>query len=179
MTLREAAELWVNRDMTRIPLSVVEKLCIISDYNDITEITPAVKYSKVWSNEHQEIGEVVEIVENDEGDLIATVEFKSGERHEVQLEDLSVENEEGLPMWGTMWAFEDNCDSEWLDDEENLRKMAECGFRIYESEDYGYIFGINGAGYSFYDEHWIPLYKARGLRWHDEKEKEGFNYGKI
>ena len=169
MTLREAAELWVSRDMTRIPLSVVEKLCTISDYSDITEITPAVKHSRVWSNEHQGIGEIVKMVENDDGDLIATVEFENGDRHEVQLEDLSVENEEGLPMWGTMQAFEDNCDSEWLDDEENLRKMAECGFRIFESEDYGYIFGIDGAGYSFYDEYWIPLYRARGLRWHDEE----------
>lgn len=47
--------------------------------------------------------------------------------------------------------------------------MADCGFRIYEQEDYGYIFGIDGAGYDFYDEHWCPLYKARGLRWHDEE----------
>lgn len=47
--------------------------------------------------------------------------------------------------------------------------MADCGFRIYESDDFGgYIFGIDGAGYDFYDAHWIPLYKARGLRWHKE-----------
>ena len=44
--------------------------------------------------------------------------------------------------------------------------MADCGFRIYEQEDYGYIFGIDGAGYDFYEAHWIPLYKARGLKWH-------------
>ena len=36
----------------------------------------------------------------------------------------------------------------------------------YESEDYQYIFGINGAGYDFYEQHWIPLYDARGLHWH-------------
>ena len=41
--------------------------------------------------------------------------------------------------------------------------------RIYEQEDYGYIFGIDGAGYSFFDEHFEPLYRARGLRWHDEE----------
>lgn len=27
-----------------------------------------------------------------------------------------------------------------------------------------------GAGYSFYTEHWIPLYKARGLKWHDKED---------
>ena len=36
----------------------------------------------------------------------------------------------------------------------------------------GYFFGIDGAGYSFYEEHWIPLYKARGLQWHKENEEE-------
>lgn len=26
--------------------------------------------------------------------------------------------------------------------------------------------GVNGAGYSFYDSHWIPLYKALAYEWH-------------
>ena len=51
--------------------------------------------------------------------------------------------------------------------------MSECGFRIYKHEEWGCFFGIDGAGYNFYDAHWIPLYKARGLKWHDEAaEKE-------
>lgn len=168
MTLREAVELWVNRDMTAIPMTVVEKLLTISGYSDIEEVTPITKYSKVWSNEHQEVGEVSKITLNDVEDLIATVDFENGETHDVPIEDLSPKDEAKLPMWNTMWAFSDPCDADWLDDEDNQRKMAECGFRIYESEDYGYIFGIDGAGYSFYEEHWIPLYKARGLRWHKE-----------
>lgn len=75
-----------------------------------------------------------------------------------------------LPMWGTMWSFGDSADDSWLEEEDGLELMAECGFRIYEQEDFGYLFGIDGAGYSFMDEHWIPLYKARGLRWHREEE---------
>lgn len=81
----------------------------------------------------------------------------------------SVINNEYFPMWDTMWAFSSNCDNDWLEEEGNLEKMAECGFRIYESEDYGYIFGIDGAGYDFYQEHWYPLYMARGLKWHDKE----------
>ena len=55
--------------------------------------------------------------------------------------------------------------------------MADCGFRIYEQEDYGYIFGIDGAGYNFFDEH-FELYIRRvgcggmtkkGKRRHDEE----------
>ena len=75
-----------------------------------------------------------------------------------------------LPMWGTMWSFGDSADDYWLEEEDGLELMAECGFRIYEQEDFGYLFGIDGAGYSFMDEHWIPLYKARGLRWHEKEE---------
>lgn len=47
--------------------------------------------------------------------------------------------------------------------------MSEYGFRIFESGEFGYWFGIDGAGYDFYKSHWIPLYKKRGLKWHDER----------
>ena len=80
------------------------------------------------------------------------------------------EDADFLPMWGTMWSFGDSADDYWLEEEDGLELMAECGFRIYEQEDFGYLFGIDGAGYSFMDEHWIPLYKARGLQWHREEE---------
>ena len=73
---------------------------------------------------------------------------------------------DSLPMWRVMWSFGDPADKRWLKDENGLKLMAECGFRIYEQEDFGYLFGIDGAGYSFMDNHWIPLYKARGLHWH-------------
>ena len=80
------------------------------------------------------------------------------------------EDADYLPMWGTMWSFGNAADDYWLEEKDGLELMAECGFRIYEQEDFGYLFGIDGAGYSFLHEHWIPLYKARGLRWHREGE---------
>ena len=80
------------------------------------------------------------------------------------------EDADYLPMWGTMWSFGNAADDYWLEEKNGLELMAECGFRIYEQEDFGYLFGIDGAGYSFMEAHWIPLYKARGLRWHREEE---------
>ena len=80
------------------------------------------------------------------------------------------EDADYLPMWGTMWSFGDSADDYWLEEEDGLELMAKCGFRIYEQEDFGYLFGIDGAGYSFMEAHWIPLYKARGLHWHEEEE---------
>ncbi len=73
-----------------------------------------------------------------------------------------------------MWSFSDSCDNWWLEENGGIQAMSECGFRIYYSEEFGYFFGIDGAGYSFYEAHWIPLYQARGLHWDDENE-EGEN----
>lgn len=34
--------------------------------------------------------------------------------------------------------------------------------------------GIDGAGYDFYEAHWEPLYKARGLHWHSEEAEHDY-----
>jgi hypothetical protein len=47
--------------------------------------------------------------------------------------------------------------------------MADLGFRIYQTEDFGVVFGIDGAGYDFYEAHFEPLYKLRGLCWHKKE----------
>lgn len=95
---------------------------------------------------------------SDYNDFYEITPYTDQEREEIY---------EYFPMWGTMWSFGDIADEWWLDN--NLEVMKECGFRIYESEDYGYVFGIDGAGYDFYASHWLPLYNARGLRWHKEE----------
>ena len=87
-------------------------------------------------------------------------------------DDFDVERDDVLPMWGTMWSFGDNVDDWWLEKNGGLQAMSNCGFRIYESEEFGYFFGIDGAGYDFYESHWEPLYKARGLQWHDPMAEE-------
>lgn len=105
--------------------------------------------------------------------------FEEWEEVTVLPEDDEDRYDDWLPMWGTMWSFGDSCDDWWLEEEDGIRIMSECGFRIYNHEEYGYFFGIDGAGYDFYSEHWIPLYKKRGLQWHDPKtEKDGEQHGK-
>ena len=42
-TIKDACQLWVERDMNQVPMSVVEKLQMQSDYTDITEITPSLQ----------------------------------------------------------------------------------------------------------------------------------------
>ena len=162
-TKLDACREWV-RGFNAFPYNMIEKL-ISSDYGSWTEVTPITENDRVYVSEYNGYGEVIEIYENEDDEKIAKVELDSEEEVvEVSINDIEVERDDFLPMWGTMWQFDDSCDDWWI--ENNLDKMAECGFRIYESYEFGYFFGIDGAGYDFYESHWIPLYDVRGLKWH-------------
>lgn len=118
-----------------------------------------------------------------DSDMVAELmEYNPMDWHEVTIvpEDERDEWEDYhdsyLPMWGTMWQFHDSADIGWVDfrynddEETGLEALSRCGFRVYESEKYGYFFGIDGGGHDFYEAHWIPLYEARGLQWHESEE---------
>ena len=168
-TIKLAAQAWVN-EFNAVPHAVVQKLMNVSNHNDITEITPPAINDRVYVFEPSESGERYGYITGyDEEDDVYVIELD--DRTEVKLEqdEFEVQYDDGLPMWGTLWAFGDSCDKWWL--AENLQAVANCGFRIYESEDYEYLIGIDGAGYDFYESHWIPLYKVRGLQWHKEEEE--------
>lgn len=90
------------------------------------------------------------------------MQYESEDWEEITISD--TEFDEELPMWGTMWQFIYSFDTDWL--EEHIEEVSSCGFRIFKSKNFGYFFGIDGAGYDFYEAHWIPLYLARGLKWH-------------
>lgn len=92
--------------------------------------------------------------------------------YEVTQRDEDDEYYDMYPMWGWFWSFGDSADDYWLEECGGLKIMSDLGFRIYEHDEYGYFFGIDGAGYDFYDYRWIQLYKARGLQWHDKEEEE-------
>lgn len=162
--IKDAARGWQN-EFNTFPLGMIEKL-FNADMDDWREVTPVAGGCRVWSNEYQDEAEVIEIMENDDEERVAKICLDgNGDEVVVDIDDLSREDDSYFPMWGWMWSFNNSADDWWL--ENNLDVMADCGFRIYESEEFGYFFGIDGAGYDFYEAHWIPLYKARGLMWHE------------
>lgn len=166
-TIRDATEEWVN-GFDRVPYGVLEKL-LKADCEYLHEITPPAAGDTVYiygGNYSGEYGEIVRCSDDDDDVYIVR---REGKKRGVRIEtrDFEVQRDGYLPMWGTLWSFGDSADDYWLEECGGLQKMADCGFRIYENEDYGYVFGIDGAGYSFFEAHWMPLYKARGLRWHD------------
>jgi hypothetical protein len=47
----------------------------------------------------------------------------------------------------------------------------QAGFLVYEPKEFdGHILAIDGGGYDFYEAHWVPLYLALGLKWHEQDE---------
>lgn len=84
------------------------------------------------------------------------------------------------PMWSTVFVVGNDVDQRKIEellvedtDEESetfgVQMVGETGIMAQTIDD-ELILGINGAGYDFYDSHWIPLYNALGYEWHDEKE---------
>lgn len=179
LTIREAAQEWVNR-FNAIPQEIVTKL-LKQNCDELTEVTPPSRGDRVFifDDEHNgENGEIVGTRYDGEKDLyeISLDSREDGNNVILSEDEFDVERDDYLPIWGTLWSFGDSIDNAWLDNEylgNGLQAMADLGFRIYEQEDYEYIFGIDGAGYDFYEAYWIPLYKARGLKWHDESTEGG------
>ena len=100
-TILEASREWVGT-FNAFPLEMITKLFNI-DVDGWREITPISKGCRVWSNKNQEMGYIKEIKENEDREEIAVIELDNGEKVEELKEDLSREEDDYFPMWGTMW----------------------------------------------------------------------------
>lgn len=143
--LKDAVMKWVG-EFNSLPQSLIKKA--YHDFDGIDELTPDDYYCGDCCHEWMGGNEFP-----DECPNCGSVEVEERQR-------------EWLPMWGTMWSFDNSSDEAWA--RYNITLMAELGFRVYESDDLGVFFGIDGAGFDFYTERWIPLYLARGLKWHEK-----------
>jgi len=174
ITVRDATYRWVS-EFNAIQQGIIEKL-ISCDIDSWHEVTVPHTDSRVYIHcipEQKTCGEpyygteccgrVTDVVGKD----TYFVELDDGASVVVNLEDLEIDEYCNLPMWGTMWSFGNSCDDHWLEEDDGIKVMSECGFRIFEHDEYGYFFGIDGAGYDFFSEHFIPAYRKRGLQWHD------------
>lgn len=165
-TVRDAAQEWV-REMNAYPYDMIAKL-MANDPDEWHEVTKPTRCDRVYAFGIGE-GEITGVDKMDDK-TVYTIELDSGDLVALEDFEFEVEYDDILPMWGTLWSFGDSCDDWWLEEDNGIELMSRCGFRIYQSDDFGYFFGIDGAGYDFYESHWIPLYKARGLKWHDVEE---------
>ena len=165
MTVKEAAREWVN-GFSKFPQDMIGKLMAM-DADAWQELTMPKLCDRVCVTtlpencESEECsGEITNLIS--ECDLYQ-ITLDDGTIIEISAEDFEVERDDSLPMWGWLWQFGDSADDYWLSNMGGIKLMSRCGLRVYEHDEWGYFFGIDGAGYDFYDEHWCPLYKARGL----------------
>ena len=163
MNINEAAHEWV-KEFNAIPQNMIAFL-MQHDPDSWYKVTTISVGDNVYCIDSMCEGEVLSYDPETE---MYDIMLHNGKKISTVKDDLEANIYEPLPMWGTMWSFGDSCDDWWLSNGNGIDIMSACGFRIYEHDEWGYFFGIDGAGYDFYEAHWIPLYKARGLRWHDE-----------
>jgi hypothetical protein len=143
----DACRLWVQRDFSMIPTTLLEKAYERDYYDEIQILAPTFDDFK---KEYRE----------DNG-----CEQECDECCDECLEIYEQYNPK-IPMWGWVFSPDDPCDQKWI--RKHADKVAECGFIVYETDEIGVYLGVDGAGYDFYESHWLPLYRARGLKWHDE-----------
>lgn len=148
LTIKEATEKWVS-EFNAIPQAIIAKA--YPSLEEMEILTTEKECVNCGSTDYFSEGS-----EDGEGEDILTCS-SCGENE--------FNNSYGLPMWGTMWTFGSSLDEEWA--RNNLDALEECGIWVYESDELGVFFGINGAGYDFYEQHWMPLYEKRGLQWHE------------
>ena len=149
LKIREKCELWLGRDYSMLPSALIQRAYEGSCFEDIEIVAPTFEqFKKEYFAEN---------CSEDDYDC-----------EDCPHEDCYMgydDDNPKLPMWGWLFRPNNNMDEEWI--RKNTDKVGECGIIVYETEEIGIYLGINGAGYDFYESHWIPLYLARGLKWHE------------
>lgn len=170
-TIREATELWINRDFTEVPGAVFEELAkvdhLISHYNsDLFRLlnSPSIECAVCGSIYGGKMTLDALRQANELGASWACESYYDNDGHDWR----TGHPEYAFPCgWGTLFSPKDSTDRWWFDSEKNREAVANLGLFVFESDIYGYLLGIDAGGFDFYDAFWTPLYHLRGLRWHE------------
>ena len=140
-------ENWVNT-LNNIEYALIEA-SVKNNIDDWLELTKPV-VGEYDSN----TGCIVESVDTYNGTYMV-----EDDDEEYDLDNAYAECDSFLPMWGTLWTFDNSYEENWV--RYNLYEVSKMGFRIYEYQETGTLYiGIDGAGYDFYEAHWSKLYNA-------------------
>lgn len=126
LTIRDAAERWVH-EMNAIPQGMIEKLMNIGD-EDIHEVTEPAVGDRVYC--YQPLSEHCGVIEDIYEDGRYHIQLDNDSWTDAERDDFEVEYDDALPMWGTMWSFGDSADDWWLEEDDGIKLMSECGFRV-------------------------------------------------
>lgn len=148
--LKSVVEDWFNKSFNNIDLAVAEAMAEAGVYN----LSEHIDTSDADELE-EEITELQEQLDEDGDEECMSAEKR--EEIEEKISDLEQEVEgirDSYPMWGTLFELKDNWDR-------ITEEAKTCGFGVIKETDYFKpMLFVEGAGYSFYAQHWIPLYMA-------------------
>jgi hypothetical protein len=183
MNKKEAVEQFVSRSFNNIPLSLLER----AYGNELLEkvimpIEPKLEDFELESEDEPEFYEDEPQIEtfNSIGEYNQAVEqfnqakeeyddnMRKWQEYQDAYREYESKCEDYYPMWGTIFECEDN----WLGEEilNNIESVQNIGFIVMDDfDELNVCLGVAGAGYSFYDAHWTPLYDLLGLQWHDKE----------
>lgn len=165
--LRTATKEWLNQ-FDHVPASVIEKMAQADEYmscydSDSLRLIASPRIECNWCCATYEgqrtLNALRELEQEGQGEPCPFCETNRGDHWTM-----------GYPIhafpcgWGTLFAPRERLDREWI--LKHAQEVAQLGLFVFESEDYGCLLGIDGAGYNFYEAFWIPLYELRGLQWH-------------
>lgn len=150
-----------NSEFNSIPLDVVEKY-YDHELHDYIEQPSIFIMRKEWWNSvvAEKQKEIEEQYNLDYGMLYPDDRpYESFEHYleeEYYNEIMDYFYNEHYPMWGTVFEAKDSYVNDVV--KENIDSLYEIGIVvIYEKGNLNCMLFINGAGYDFYEAHWIPM----------------------
>jgi hypothetical protein len=153
--LRAKVESWVSSNFNYQSLGVYDKMAdeFLIEFIRQTELDAEdfIVEFDLW-DEYNEYLEENEIEDNEEdGQSQNKRDFAENHEHYEEFENNHLD--ENYPMWNTLFEFRNE------ESEETIKKCIESGFGVIEGmEDFNTTLFVSGAGYSFYAQHWIPLW---------------------
>ena len=170
--LKSMVSQWVNT-LNFIQLEVLEKMAedtlfeyirpeepdyeeFVNNYNLHDELLSYVQES--WDDVSEDINLFGEETFED------TIKSFCEEQHQFE-SFMDDRNGENYPMWNTCFEFKVE------PSEDVIQAAIDAGFGIIEGlEPFNTILFVSGAGYSFYGQHWIPLFL--NLPWNEDIKKQ-------
>ena len=151
---KEFVKTWIEMSFNEVRTATVIKMFGYDD-DSVRNVTPLHIGSQIG-------------VEVDDEMVDGVIVDRHGDDFVVELDDnkkiIAGENEiscfsDPFPMWGTMWEVKSDYDLRWF--KEHIKEIADLGFVCFDTDDFGWLIGIDAAGCDFYAQYWIPLYRLR------------------
>lgn len=186
--LKRLASDWVERTFNHVPLATLEKLTDKQLYEYITPEALSEFRADWWDGleddnkadilEEFNPGRYTQMPLNNPLKVEAFCEWLDENKEQEMREWRDESGHEEYPMWGTCFEFK-------YSTSEEIKSAAQAaGFGLIEGgerdlEDYNTILWVGGCGYSFYGQHWIPLFLS--LPWNEKLREEyaGVEFGMM